>query len=165
MGEEVSTVVTGPQAEVFRQQYELHNRWSQFYHDCEIKINTSAVWVSVVTALVASLGSERTIFPRFYTFLLAGAILIAASCTAFISSLGYWRYYEETDIFARECRKLFIDPELFSIVKNQTKRRLESDHALLNMIGYNAHHWVWFGTQAIFMIIGMGFLFAAGANR
>ncbi len=125
-------------------------------------MNTSAAWLSLITALLAGLAKDNGgAFSTFYVLLMAGCVLLAASATGIISSLGYWKYYEDTDIFARECRERLIEASLLKSLTKATKQKLRDDHPVLSRVSYNAQHLVWFGVQAIFAAIGLGFLIAA----
>jgi hypothetical protein len=132
-----------------RQQFEGLWEWSRFYHDAEIKVNGGSVIISAIASLA---GEKVGVFPTW----VSGAVIMIASGTALLSTLGYWRYYEFCDMYAKKFREEYLDKSYLDDVQDRLNYAFRRNHPILALpIFENIHHLVWIVTQALLFCLGL----------
>jgi hypothetical protein len=134
--------------EVAKQQFEVLTQWSRFYHESEIKVNSGLTIISAIAAI-----GEKFTDGRFAL----GIVIIVASMAAFISTLGYWRYYEQCDMISKYYRRLYVSKEVRAWIEQQIEKDFPRKHPILNWIPDDAHHYVLLCLQIAFFFIGVYF--------
>jgi hypothetical protein len=143
--------------EALRQQYDRLSAWSQFYHDAEIRVNSTTLGISGLSALSGIFSGKISLpgMPWLVSSSVIGAIMILSSFAALISTLGYWRYYEFCDLYAKKFREEYIDPTTLKRVQKSTEKAFRREFLILRRPFFvNAHHWVWIVIQLI--VFGLG---------
>ena len=130
-----ATGETDPEVDAYKHQVEQYWKWSQFYHDAEIKVNAGAVAISSL-APFTGLGDRRALIVKLFSLEvnLAGIVIIVASVAAILSTLGYWRYYEYCDIYAKEFRKRYISKSVLAAVKEKADSKFNSAYPVLGRV-------------------------------
>lgn len=149
--------------DAFKQQFEEHWKWSQFYHDAEIKVNTAAIAISSLATISGKfLGPQKLAPIRAFgsEFNVVGIIVILASAAALISTLGYWRYYEMCDLYAKKFRERYIPTEILNEIKKKYQAEFRKHYPILRLVPEDAHHFVWIVLQVLFLLVGIRLLVA-----
>ena len=144
--------------DAYKHQFEQYWKWSQFYHDAEIKMNAGAIAISALAPFAEKLASDkRALIVQLWSLQinLVGIIIIVASGAAIFSTLGYWRYYEICDIYAKEFRKRYIPHLVLNEVKEKAHSKFKSEYSVLGRISVNAHHYVWIVVQSLLLCFGI----------
>lgn len=159
---EIEVTTDQKEIDVYKQQFEEYSNWSRFYHDAEIKVNATALAISSLAPFAEKLLGESALVLDFSRFQLnlVGLIIIVASAAAIFSTLGYWRYYEFCDIYAREYRKHYIPESVRSDIKKRVHKIFDENYRVLDWISDDAHHVVWILVQSILLLVGIYVTFA-----
>jgi hypothetical protein len=150
-------VAADAEIEAYKHQFEQYWEWSKFYHDAEIKMNAGAVAISSLAPFAEKLlGNQGALTAPIFFFQvnLVGIVIIVASSAAIFSTLGYWRYYEYCDIYAKEFRKRYISKSVLKAVKEKADSTFNSSYPVLRRISVNAHHYVWIVVQVLLLCFG-----------
>jgi hypothetical protein len=148
------------EVQAYRQQFEQLSNWSRFYHDAEIRVNTSALAISSISMLAEKflqpLGADKVGGVN-----IVGLVIVIVSAAALFSTLGYWRYYEYCDLYAKFFRREYLSKtELDRIHEGLDAKFADEFPIFRGRIWIHAHHAIWMVTQCIFLCIGVWFLIA-----
>jgi len=146
-----------------KQQFEFNAKWSQIYHDCEIKISVGAIGLSSLSSIA---GLSQELLGRFSVTIgqhvvnIFGVLIIMVSIAAMFSVFGYYRYYEICDIYAKNFRneifKYCHGEEVLERIKSKTRDDLKTQYPIISRRMFeNAHHFVLFGVHFAFLIVGL----------
>ncbi len=148
-------------AKIYEQQSSRLWEWSKFYHDAEIKVNTSALAISSIATLAEKFLDQKgatTIRLFCWDLNLVGVVVILSSVAALISTLGYWRYYEFCDLYAKQFRDAWLaDANLkdkFDKIKESLDSKFNENSRVLSKVPVHAHHVIWIVTQLLFLLVG-----------
>jgi hypothetical protein len=146
-----------------REQFKELWQWSRFYHEAEIKVNTGALAISSIATL-----SEKFLTPTKATNIrvlcwdmnIVGVVVILASAAALVSTLGYWRYYEFCDLYAKQFRNEYLSEEKREAIRKSLNEKFDRASPILSKVPVNAHHMIWIVTQLLFFCVGLRLLAA-----
>ncbi len=106
--------------DVLEQQFDILSQWSRFYHEAEIKLNSSSVIISAIAVAGDKLSGDSYFIMIFGAMINPrGIIIIIASVVGLISTLGYWRYYEYCDMLGKYYRTLYIQKATRDEIKKE----------------------------------------------
>lgn len=150
-----------PYDKYFSDQFEQLNNWSRYYHDAEIKVNGTALLLSAISALVGLAGGPKN-FEISGGHSLIGLIIAVISFAALISTIGYWRYYELTDLMAKKFREQYIPRSVIDPINKKIRKTFRREFPYLSSsLFVHAHHAVWIVIQSVLLIVGI-YVFAMG---
>ena len=151
--------------DLYKQQFDRLSTWSQFYHDAEIKVNTSSIVISAIAAIGSSFGNKLNICIPYADIKISvvAFLIVISSISALISTIGYCRYYEFCDIYAKKFRAaIFNDAGLKEELRSlqsgaDDKFRLEYRVLSCKWLE-NAHHAVWIVAQIALQLLGFSLI-------
>jgi uncharacterized membrane protein YidH (DUF202 family) len=153
--------------DLYKQQIDRQWTWSQFYHDAEIRVNTSSIVVSAL-GVIGNSFSEKFKFSIPYFDVpvnMIGVLIVISSSAAIVSTIGYWRYYELCDIYAKKFRKAAfcecgIEQKL-EYVKKDVDSEFQKAYPIFHRKEFeDAHHAVWVVTQLALLLVGVFLILA-----
>jgi hypothetical protein len=125
-------------------------------------VNTSALALSTIAAAAKDYIGVFSIDNLNF----AGALIMVISFAAFISTIGYWRYYELCDIYAKEFRDFYISETILKEVRKNVEWTFHTRHRWLSQRWLeNAHHAMWLGIQGVVFVIGLAILLRGGGKQ
>ncbi len=143
-------------ADAVKQQVDIQAQWSRFYHDAEIKVNSASMVISAVAAIGDKFAPSSVIFSLFgKPFNMVGFIIAIASTAAFISTLGYWRYYELCDLLGKTYRNINLPEGIRKAVNAEFEKEFAAQYRILRFMPENAHHLVWLVSQVALFCLGL----------
>lgn len=145
--------------DIYKQQFDGLWAWSRFYHDAEIKVNSTSAVISAFGALAQSYGKSFTIKLSFLNFNLTGAVIVIISLAALVSTIGYWRNYELCDLYAKQFREKYIDKEELELIQIDLEKNFKEKYPCLsNPLLEDAHHIIWIVVQLALLCLGIAIL-------
>jgi hypothetical protein len=148
-------------ADAVKQQVDLLAQWSRFYHDAEIRVNSVAMAISAIAAIGDKVAPSSVIFNLSgRPFNMIGVVIAIASMAAFISTLGYWRYYEVCDLLGKTYRNINLPDHIRKAVNADFEEEFARQYTILRSIPENAHHLVWLVSQVALFCLGMYLAFS-----
>jgi hypothetical protein len=139
-----------------KQQVDILSQWSRFYHDAEIKVNSASLVISAVAAIGDKVAPSSVIFTLFGKPLnMIGFVIAIASTAAFVSTLGYWRYYEVCDLLGKTYRNINLPDGVREAVNAEFEKKFAEAYRILRIVPENAHHLVWLVSQVALFCLGL----------
>jgi hypothetical protein len=152
-------------ADAIKQQVDLLAHWSRFYHDAEIKVNSASIAISAIAAVGDKLvPSAAMVSVLGKPFNMIGFFIAIVSAAAFLSTLGYWRYYEMCDLLGKTYRKRILPDDIRNAVNIEYERKFKEAYPRFSRFGGlwdDAHHLVWLICQFILVCLGLYLMFNA----